>query len=148
MSPRTAGTIAALGLCLGLLAGLPAAAQSRSQATGSGEGTLAERPLAGGPATRPFVSLPWPGLLLLVGLVAGAGGLVWRRRAGWPRAGMWRVVQPRRTEPVVRLAGRPLTPQASVHVVRWNDEELLLGCGPQQVTVLARRPAPAEDAVA
>lgn len=40
---------------------------------------------------------------------------------------------------VLRLSSQPLTPQASVHVVRWDGEELLLGCTAQQVSLLARR---------
>lgn len=40
---------------------------------------------------------------------------------------------------LVRLSSHPLTAQASVHAVRWRDEELLLGCTPHGVTVLARR---------
>jgi len=40
---------------------------------------------------------------------------------------------------LVRLSSHSLTAQASVHAVRWRDEELLLGCTPTGVTVLARR---------
>ena len=40
---------------------------------------------------------------------------------------------------LVRLSSHSLTAQASVHAVRWRDEELLLGCTPAGVTVLARR---------
>jgi flagellar biogenesis protein FliO len=39
----------------------------------------------------------------------------------------------------VRLASQALTPHASVHAVAWNGEEYLVGCTPQQVTLLARR---------
>lgn len=45
--------------------------------------------------------------------------------------------------PIQRLASQALTPQASVHAVQWNGEEFLLGCTGQQVTLLARRSAPA-----
>lgn len=34
-----------------------------------------------------------------------------------------------------------LTPAASLHVVTWGDEELLLACGNASVTVVARRPS-------
>jgi hypothetical protein len=44
-----------------------------------------------------------------------------------------------RAVPLTRLASVALTPQASVHVVRWNGEELVLGCTAQQVTLLSRR---------
>jgi flagellar biogenesis protein FliO len=43
---------------------------------------------------------------------------------------------------LVRLSSHALTAQASLHAVRWRDEELLLGCTPNGVTVLARRPQP------
>jgi flagellar biogenesis protein FliO len=60
----------------------------------------------------------------------GAQGLLraWQQRSGVP------------TADITRMASQPLTAQTSIHVVRWNDEELLLGCTPQQVTLLARRP--------
>ncbi|MCG2594960.1 flagellar biosynthetic protein FliO [Ramlibacter sp. XY19] len=40
---------------------------------------------------------------------------------------------------LVRLSSQALTAQASLHTVRWHDEELLLACTGQQVTLLARR---------
>ena len=39
-----------------------------------------------------------------------------------------------------RGAGLPLSTHASVQVVQWGSDEYLLGCTPQQVTLLARRP--------
>lgn len=36
-----------------------------------------------------------------------------------------------------------LTPQVSLHVVRWGGEDILLGCSPQAITVLGREPVPA-----
>lgn len=80
------------------------------------------------------------GVLLLV--LAVATVLVLRRRglpgllAAWPTTAS-------RGGAVVRLSSQALTPQASVHAVRWQGEDLLLGCSGQQVTVLARRPSPA-----
>lgn len=51
-------------------------------------------------------------------------------------------LRPRAAAPqLVRLSSHALTAQASVHAVRWRDQELLLGCTPGGVTVLARRPA-------
>lgn len=78
-------------------------------------------------------------MLLLAG---GVGGwLLWRRglllRAASPARA------PRAAHSVLRLSSQALTPQASVHSVRWQGEDLLLGCTAQQVTVLARRPADA-----
>ncbi len=43
-----------------------------------------------------------------------------------------------------RLGSVALTPQASVHVVKWHGEEYLLACTPQQVTVLSQRKAAGE----
>lgn len=72
-------------------------------------------------------------------LLAGGVWLVLRHRAGaklWPLAVPGAV--PRQLE---RIASQALTQQGSVHVVRWQDEEFLLGCTAQQVTLLGRRPS-------
>jgi len=68
--------------------------------------------------------------------IAGAGGawVLWRRRA---RPGG----QIQGPERIVRLSSQALTPQASVHAVLWNGEELLLACTAQNVTLLSRRAA-------
>lgn len=49
----------------------------------------------------------------------------------------------------VTLGRTSLSPQASVHVIEWHGEELLIGCTAQSVTMLARRPkaATAKDAM-
>lgn len=85
-------------------------------------------PGSGAPGWEAFVAL-----LALTGM--GGAWLVWRRSprkaagsSGSARGG-----------PLTRLASQALTPQASVHAVRWNGEELLLGCTAQQVTLLSRR---------
>ncbi|MGE4244216.1 hypothetical protein [Ramlibacter sp.] len=39
-----------------------------------------------------------------------------------------------------------LTPSASLHLVRWGDEELLIACGASHVELLARRPVAAAAA--
>ena len=86
---------------------------------------------------------PWLALVVLLGLVGGAGLFVLRRR-GVP--GLTQAWQRGRAAPgIERLGSQPLTPQASVHAVRWKGEELLLGCTGTQVTVLARRPAAVEE---
>lgn len=71
--------------------------------------------------------------------VIGAGALWLARR----RAPLRLLRLPMRQEhaAAARLHSQSLTPQASVHVVQWNGEDLLLGCTAQQVTLLARRPA-------
>lgn len=38
-----------------------------------------------------------------------------------------------------RLASQALTPQASVHCIRWKGEDLLVGCTAGSVTLLARK---------
>lgn len=83
--------------------------------------------------------LGWRAASLLL-LAGGAGGwLLWRRgllvRGTAP--------PPRGAPAVQRLSSQALTPQASVHSVRWQGEDLLLGCTAQQVTLLARRPTQA-----
>ena len=56
------------------------------------------------------------------------------RRFGTPR-------QPAALNVAARLQ---LTPQASLHVVRWNGTELLIGCHPNAMTVIDRRLASAQ----
>lgn len=73
------------------------------------------------------------GVGLVVVRKGGRGGLR-RPAAGWLRAGA--------NDKVPKVLGRmALTQQASVHVVEWKGEELLLGCTSQTVAVLARAPA-------
>jgi hypothetical protein len=80
--------------------------------------------------------------VLFLAVVAGAGFLMVRRKTtfgasagpGWLRATA--------AQPALKPLGRmSLTQQASVHVVEWQGEELLLACTPQSVTVVARRAA-------
>jgi flagellar biogenesis protein FliO len=85
------------------------------------------------------LSLQW--LFPLGVLLALAGGAVVlvRRRAGVSGISPFKHLG--RDPHLARLASQALTPHASVHVVRWGTEELLLGCTSQQVRVIARRPA-------
>jgi hypothetical protein len=116
--------------------------------------TPAAPPLAGAPiglsAALPlrrepvhaFPAAPWLATSgTLAALAVGGTLLVGRRRRwGWlrPRGG-----RAEGARELVRIASQPLTAQASLHAVRWHGEDLLLGCTPQQVTLLARHPAPA-----
>ena len=75
-------------------------------------------------------------LLVLVG-----AGLLVLRRAPPGALQRWKARRAESGGGFVRLASQSLTPHASVHVVRWSDEELLLACTAQQVTVIARKPA-------
>lgn len=96
------------------------------------------------------------GLLVAAGILVVAG-TVWarvRRRNSGPgteaRAGTagwtwWRWLRTARSSGDARLVQSfRLTPRASVHVVRWDGKELLLGCADQAVTVLGERTLPSE----
>jgi hypothetical protein len=85
----------------------------------------------------------WVPALLLLACVAVAGGiLAWQRGGGVFTAMVKHLPRETRGAPA-RVASLALTAQASVHVVRWQDDELLVGCSGQQVTVLATRKASA-----
>ncbi|TFY97073.1 flagellar biosynthetic protein FliO [Ramlibacter humi] len=131
--------------CAGLLLAWPLASLSQPAASPVGAASAeAPGPLpkdlplrrdAGGPADNP----PWLALFVLAGLAIGAAVFVVRRRGARGLLQAW--AAPRSGVAVERVASQPLTPQASVHVVRWRGEELLLGCTGSQVTLLARHPA-------
>lgn len=121
-----------------------------SRAAGAGEPAAAPVAPAALPASLPLRRdaaagsdapgwLPSAALLALTGIVAI--GLV-RRRSMNGATGLSGSI---RGAPLVRLASVGLTPQASVHVVRWNGEELVLGCTAQQVTLLSRRTPQAQE---
>jgi flagellar biogenesis protein FliO len=73
------------------------------------------------------------GALQYVRRRASASGLKW-----WPAKP---VTDGLRARQAVRL-----TPAASVHVLQWGSEELLVACTGASVTLLARRPQAADDA--
>lgn len=134
-----------LVLAAALLGGLPPGVSfAQAPAASAPASAQAGRPL---PADLPLKrdvpgqaeGPPWLALLALLALAGGAGLLLLRRRGA---AGLLRAWQrPQGGAGIERLASHPLTPQASVHAVRWHGEELLLGCTGTQVTVLARHPA-------
>ena len=104
----------------------------------AGVGLPASLPLRRETAQAPMPAAWWPSLALVT--LAGAGGAwtLWRRKAR-------RGTSPARAAEhrhAVRVSSQALTAQASVHVVRWNGEELLVGCTAQQLQLLARRPMP------
>jgi|GEM_PF-5809990 len=75
-------------------------------------------------------------LLLFVGVV------VWRRRrAGLKLSGKWRqwINSPVDTGATHLMQSTQLTPSASVHVLRWDGREWLLGCSEQGISVIAER---------
>lgn len=89
--------------------------------------------------------LAWAAVMVLAALVAG---WIWAKRGGgtWRGAALrWNVRRASRDAPTT-VARTSLTPAASLHVVEWQGEELLLGCTAQSIAILARRPAAsAED---
>jgi flagellar biogenesis protein FliO len=123
---------------------VPAAAQPvqepRVAASASALATLpGNLPLRRGEASGPQ-DTSWVSVLLLFGLLLAAAAVVVHRRSAKGLLQSWKTLWPA-ASCVERLSSQALTTHASIHAVRWNDEELLLGCTPQQVTVLARRPA-------
>jgi hypothetical protein len=88
---------------------------------------------------------PWLAAGAALALLALGGTVLVGRQRRWT----WLQPGISRRDPgrdLVRLSSQVLTAQASLHAVRWNGEELLLGCTAQHVTVLARRPAAGADA--
>ena len=112
-------------------------------------------PPLGGLPLRHDAEPSWSGLGLLQILILGAFLLLWIawlwRRQGPGALGQWR----RRGWRGLLAAGEPdglrvvqsaaLTPRASLHVVRWNGQEWLLGCAEGSVTELGRRDAPTAE---
>lgn len=91
------------------------------------------------------------GMALLVGLICLAIYVAMPRRGGQGRPA-WKDllsgnVSSKGQGTLSRISSQTLTPQASVHAVTWHGEELLLGCTPQSVTVLARHPVSTQASV-
>lgn len=144
---RRATAVAALVLACACPALAQAAGEVASPGTGTSHsalpGTLPVRrdaePTWGGTTW-------WPGWIGLAFVAAIGGWFAWRRGA---LAIAGKASRPRiEGSNAERVSSHALTPQASVHVVRWHGEELLLGCTPQQVTLLCRRPQAPQPEVA
>jgi hypothetical protein len=82
--------------------------------------------------------------LACIALLA-AGALALGRRAGWFRRrpggargwGAW--LAPKSGDrPLTQLQMLRLTPRASLHLIRWGERELLVGCSEAGVTLLER----------
>jgi flagellar biosynthesis protein FliO len=81
-----------------------------------------------------------------------AGAVLWRRRARRsaasvtppPRVTGWlRWLVPEVSDAPLRvLQSARLTSRASVHVVRWDDTEWLIGCTDRELTVIGQRSHP------
>jgi flagellar biogenesis protein FliO len=76
------------------------------------------------------------GCMLLVGVL-----LVARKRAGaWRVLGGFREKASPQGQGLRRLSSVRLTATHSVHVIEWQGRQLLLGCGNDQVRLLAQSP--------
>jgi hypothetical protein len=127
-----------------LLAAPPAAlAQNRLPATvASAQGQFPQLPLRRDAPPDGWMaqSLGWAAFLVVA--LAAAGFLIVQRKNRTSinpgRSWLWPSAKPC----TPKLLGRTLlTQQCSLHVIEWNGEELLLGCTPQTVSLLTRRPA-------
>jgi hypothetical protein len=82
------------------------------------------------------------GWAVLLSVTAAGGLLLIRRKTGPETASGTRWLRAAAKPGTPKLLGRTLlTQQASVHVIEWDGEELLLGCTPQAVSLLGRRPS-------
>jgi hypothetical protein len=131
-----------IALALALLAG-GAAAHSQTPAGQSASQfpqlPLKREPSAAGAAPE---ALAWTAVLLLA--AAGLGVVIVKRKTGaWPGGAQRCLRRGDSAAGIKPLSRTALTPQASLHVIEWHGEELLLGCTPGSVTVLARHPGQA-----
>ncbi|MBC5785108.1 flagellar biosynthetic protein FliO [Ramlibacter sp. USB13] len=135
-----------IGLAFLLSCGAAAAAATEPAPAAPAVTSLpASLPLRRDAAAPPSAPGWWSSLAVLTLVGAGGAWTVWRRlaRRRPPLAGG------AEDSHAVRVSSQALTAHASVHVVRWNGEELLVGCTGQQLQLLARRPgsaAPQEPA--
>jgi hypothetical protein len=121
---RTASVVLALLLCTGGMAG----GQETARQSAPPGSTLPELPLRRDASDAPGSSAIGWIAVALVAVVAGT--LYWTRRA--PRLAV-------RSAGVSASQARSLTAHASLHVVEWEGERLLLACTAQSVAVLSRR---------
>lgn len=128
-----AASLLAAGLWLPPATAQPAASAPVAEAPGGLSRDLPLKREPAGAAEGP----PWFALVVLLGLAGAAAVFVLRRRGASGLLQAWQ--GPRAAGSPERLGSQALTPHASVHAVRWQGEELLLGCTSTQVTVLARR---------
>jgi hypothetical protein len=117
--------------------------QASAQAPAAGASSAMAAPAApGGMLDASGTGFPMTLVLMMVLLGAAWLGLVVFRRKlmsgqpGW----LQRLRSPGAGQDALQVVDRlQLTPQASVHIIRRGDEELIVGCTPQQVTLLSRR---------
>lgn len=109
------------------LAGFLAATGVHAQAASG----LSALPLRRDGADDPSMIGAWVFLALLA---AAATVAVWVRRKRNPISPSKRTLE--------RLESVSLTSQVSLHVVRWGEDEVLVGCAPNSVNVISRRASP------
>lgn len=121
---RAASVVLALLLCVGGMA----SGQEASEKSAPSSPALPELPLRRDAGDAPGSSaIGWIAVALLA---AVACTLYWTRRS--PRLAV-------RSAGVSVSLARSLTAHASLHVVEWEGERLLLACTAQSVAVLSRR---------
>lgn len=139
---RSLAILAALALSFGCARSAQEAGQ-RPTAPASSQVQFPDLPLKRDATASASASGSVAWTVLFLAVVAGVGMVLIRRRGveglrpppGWFRAGASNAGVP------VARGRTALTQQASVHVVEWKGEELLLGCTPHSVALLARAPA-------
>lgn len=123
-----------------LTLGQAAFAQTQPPIAASGQTQLSQLPLRRDAAVGGSIaeSAGWAALFV-AGLASVAFVMIRRRTLpGSGPGGSW--LRPVAGASMPKALWRmSLTQQASLHLVEWRGEELLLGCTPQSVTILARR---------
>lgn len=104
------------------------------------------------PVDTPAQARAWLVLIVLLGI---AGAVLWFVRArrsagitpGAPRVLHWlRALVPGSVDAPLRVVHSVrLTSRASVHVLRWDGREWLVGCTDHALTAIAQRSPPAEE---
>lgn len=84
----------------------------------------------------------WTGVGALQLVLAGIVLAVWVGWLMWRRGGMRRIFSPAQQGGLKVVQSTALTARASLHVVRWDGREWLLGCTEHGIAPLAER-APA-----
>src|ERR1700749_1606478 len=121
----------AICVALTLLASTPGAVYAQDTSAAP----MAQLPLKREPSAQDASLLsPWGWSALLLLGVAGALSVAWKRRRPPDQRGAQDAPRP--------MSRASLTPQASLHVVEWRGERLLLACTPHAVSVLARHELP------
>ncbi len=127
-------------LLVSLILGPTAFAQTPPSTAASGQAQFSQLPLRRDTGLGESIAESAGWAVLFVAVLAAAGFVMVRRRAlpGLGPGSHW--LRPAAKTSVPKALWRTsLTQQASLHLVEWQGEELLLGCTPQSVSLLARR---------